>query len=384
MVQPVRDRSREFAIGLTVAWFALVALPLLISVAVGRSFGGLPVVGLLAWLVLMRVARWISPAARTDALFTKGRAADALRICEQALAVSDDGAWVGARRLVWLNRRTAALLALGRGDEALDAALTAMGAAADPETVSNCALALLRLNRYDAAAEMAQLALTLTNERSLLGHAVLAQVMLARGKPAEAEALAYAGLEDVRALLPYVRPDHHVLCLAALSRALRFEGRLGGGGPKRVQQAARALSDLRRAAIKHPRLRAVTFLESADELSADSETESQAGELLALALDANAPFVYWYVAQPRTLAGLRGSVRFDALERASRDRLGGMNVAAPSPEQVSAALAAAEHEGHTKAAQQTSWLALAVQIITLASTVALLVLWTWRFFLYGG
>lgn len=384
MVQPVRDRSREFAIGLTIAWFALVALPLLISVAIGRAFGGLPVIGLLIWLLLLRAARWLSPAARADALLSKGHAADALRICEQALAVNDSGAWVGARRLVWLNRRTVALLTLGRTDEALGAALEALEAGADPETVGNCALALLRLNRYDAAADAAELALALTHERSLLGHAVLAQVMLARGKPAEAEALANAGLEDIRALLPYVRPDHHVLCLAALSRALRDEGRVGGGGPKQAQLAARALADLRRAAIKHPRLRAVTFLESADELSAEPETASQAGELLALALDADAPVVYWYVTQPGTLAGLRGGERFDALERAAQERIIGMDAAAAEPEQVTTALTAARREGRAKPTQQASWLALAVQIVTLAATVALLVLWTWRFFLYGG
>ncbi len=384
VVQPVRDRSREFVFGLMAAWLALVALPILVSVAVGRAFSGLPVAGLFVWLVLLRVAQWISPAPRTDALLNKGRAADALRICERALAVEGNGAWVGARRLVWLNRRTAALLALGRGDEALAAALEALEATADPETVGNCALALLRLNRYDAAAEAARVALALTNERSLLGHAVLAHVMLARGKPAEAEALARAGLEDVRALLPYVRPDHHVLCLAALSRALRRECRAGTGGPKRMQLAARTLADLRRAAIRHPRLRAVTSLESADELSAEPETASQAGDLVALALDADAAFVYWYVTQPETLSSLRGSERFDALDRSARQRIEGMDAAAAPPERVEAALATAELEGRARPAPQASWLALAVQIVTLTSTVALLVLWTWRFFLYGS
>ena len=151
-----------------------------------------------------------------------------------------------------------------------------------------------------------------------------------------------------------------------------------------MQLAARALSDLRRAATKHPRLRAVTSLESADELSAEPEAASQTGELVALALDSDAPFVYWYVAQPQTLVGLRGSERFDALARAARQRIAGMDAAAPPPEQVEAALATAELEGRARPAPQASWLALAVQIVTLTSTVALLVLWTWRFFLYGS
>ena len=384
MVQPVRDHSREFVLGLTAAWLALVALPILVSVAIGLPLGGLPVIGLILWLILLRVARWVSPASRTDALLGKGRPADALRICERALAVSEHGAWIGSRRLVWLNRRTAALLALGRTDEALASALAALDVTADPETVGNCALALLRLNRYDEAAEAARVALALTNERSLLGHAVLAHVMLARGKPAEAEALARAGLEDVRALLPYVRPDHHVLCLAALSRALRRLRRTGSSGPKRMQLAARTLSELRRAAIKHPRLRAVTSLESADDLSADPETVGEAGELVGIALDADTAFVYWYVTQPETLTGLRGGERFDGLVQAAQQRSAGMNAAAPAPEQVAALLTSAEMEGRARPAPQASWLALAVQIVTLASTVALLVLWTWRFFLYGS
>jgi tetratricopeptide (TPR) repeat protein len=384
VVQPVGDHSREFAIGLTLAWFVLVALPILISAAIGQSFSGLPVIGLLIWLILLRVARGISPASRADTLLNKGRAAAALSICEQALAVSGDYAWIDTRRLVWLNRRTMALLALGRADEALTSALEALAITADPETVGNCALALLRLNRYDAAAQAAHLALALTNERSLVGHAVLAQVMLAWGRPAEAEALATAGLEDVRALLPYVRPEHYVLCLAAHSRALRRDADAGNGGPKRVLLAARALSDLRRAALKHPRLRAVASLESADELSGDPEAASQTSELIALALDADTPFVYWYITQPGTLAEQRDTERIAALDQAAQQRIIGMDATAPSPEEVTAALATAAQAGHPRPAPQASWLALAVQIVTLASTVALLVLWTWRFFLYGS
>ncbi|MFI5272003.1 MAG: hypothetical protein ACHQ4H_03090 [Ktedonobacterales bacterium] len=383
MVQPVRDRSRMFAIGLMGAWLLLVALPVLVSVLLGTPGYGLPLGGLIVWLVLLRAARWLSPAARADVLLRKARAADALRLSEHALALRGTGEWSGARRLVWLNRRTSALLALGRAGDALGAALEAVAACPDPETVGNAALALLRLNRHDEAAAAARVTLSLTNERSVLGNAVLAHVLLARAKPAEAEALARAGLEDVRVLLPYVRPDHHVLCLAALSRALRLEGHEGTGGPGREQRAARAMVELRKAAIQHPRLRAATFLEAADELSGEPEEVRSAGELIALALDADTPFTYWYVTQPGTLTGLRASETFAGLTTAAEERMAALQATAPEAEEVAATLAPARHEGRARPAPQSSALALAVQLATLAATVALLLLWTWRFFLAG-
>ncbi len=52
-------------------------------------------------------------------------------------------------------------------------------------------------------------------------NAALAGAMLARGLPAEAEALALAGFTDVQALLPLARREHYVACLAVLCRAER-------------------------------------------------------------------------------------------------------------------------------------------------------------------
>jgi tetratricopeptide (TPR) repeat protein len=383
-VQPVRDRSRFFSLGLGISWGILVGVPLVLSMSFGQLANGLPLLGLVVWFVLLRVARWLSPAARVDALLRKGRPDDALAICERALAIDGPGAWEGTRRLVWLNRRTLTLISLGRVDEALAAALDALTVFPDPETVGNCALALLRLNRHDEAAAAARLALSLTTERSVLGHTVLAEVMLACGKPAEAEALARAALEDVRSLLPYVRPDHYVLSLAALSRALRLEGRRGATLPAHRRLAAQTMADLRRAATRHSRLRAVAFLEAADELSAEPEERTQAGHLVGLALDADRAMAYWYVTQPGTLEGLHDDERYAQLSVAAKEWVTERQIAAPALDRVALALVTARQEGRRRPILQSSPVALASQIATHAGTIALLLLWTWRFFLSGG
>src|SRR5262245_20527737 len=141
----VGDSSRLFAVALAASWLLLVTLPLVLSIAVGQPAQGLPLVGVLVWFVLLRVARWLSPAARADALLRRGRAAEALAVADHALSVKGRLAWTGTRRLVWLNRRTNALLDLGRTDEALQAALEAVELSPDPETLANLSLVLLRL-----------------------------------------------------------------------------------------------------------------------------------------------------------------------------------------------------------------------------------------------
>src|SRR6478736_4709370 len=120
------DRSRIFTIGLIAAWLALVAAPILVSVALNQSMAGLSLLGVVIWFILLRVARQISPAAHVDSLMRHGKYDAALVRCERALALTGSSAWVGSRRLVWLNRRTATLLGLGRADEALQAALDAV------------------------------------------------------------------------------------------------------------------------------------------------------------------------------------------------------------------------------------------------------------------
>ncbi|HLZ25626.1 MAG TPA: hypothetical protein VKQ30_26170 [Ktedonobacterales bacterium] len=375
-MRPISDQSQEFTIWLALLWVAVVALPLLLSIALGHPGGGLPLLGVILWIGILRVARWMSPAAHTDALMRRGRFAEALTMCDAALAVEGQNAWMGTRRLAWLNRRTTALLAIGRIDEALSAALDALSACADPETLGNCALALLYLNRYEEAAGAARLALSLTRERSVSSHAILAMMNLARGMPAEAEALAQAGRLDARALLPLVRPEHYVLCLAALARSLRIQG-------KRTQ-AERFLDDLRDASKGRKGLRAIALVEDADRLVDTPENRQQAFARLASAFDEWADYVLWYVEQPGTLATLRDDERFAAMERQAAERLERLAKQAPALEDVTLALASARGDASPRPARQSSWQALLVQVVTLSGTLALLLWWTWRFFLAGS
>jgi tetratricopeptide (TPR) repeat protein len=379
MKQLVRDASDLFTYGVLGAWLVIVALPLLVSLAAGNPAGGLPLAGVVLWFVLLRVARLLSPPARADALLKRGRPGEALGLCEEALAVSGSGAWMGPRRLVWLNRRPRALLALGREDEALAAALEALDVSADPETVGNCALALLRLNRYDEAAEAARLALSLTRERSVVSHAVLAQVMLARGRPAEAEALAQSGLADVRSLLPFVRPEHYSLCLGALRRALRSQGTHTPAGSPEGRRIARHLAELR-AAGRSRGLRAVALLEEADNLCDDDGQRERVLSLLGEALQWDTPYTHWFLTQPGTLACLREDEAVGRLREVAAARLAGLAATAAGAEVV-AALAAAREHGRPAPARQASVVALGTQIVTLGGTLALLGLWAWRFFL---
>jgi tetratricopeptide (TPR) repeat protein len=386
-MKPVRDLSQLFTLLVLFTWAIVVAVPLFLSLALGQSAGGLPLVGVLLWFGVVRVGRSLSPAARADALMRRGHYAEALELCDQALAVQGEGAWVGARRLVWLNRRTTALLALGRADDGARSALEAIEVSADPQTLGNCALALLRLNRYEEASSAARLTLTLTRERSVLAHGTLASVMLAQGKPAEAEALAHAGVEDARALLPLVRQEHYVLCLAALCRAAREVAReplppqRARMAQQREEAARRYLEELRAAARQRRLLPAVALTEAAESLSAAKETQEQAQSALETAMRLWPEYVLWLIAQPGTFARLRGDERFGALAARAAARMAELQAGAPSERETAASLAAAKTRGRARPARQSSSLALIAQVITLGSTFTLLLLWTWRFFI---
>jgi tetratricopeptide (TPR) repeat protein len=375
-MRPISDQSQEFTIWLGLLWVAVVALPLLVSIAIGRPLNELPLLGVVAWIGILRAARWLSPAAHVDVLVRRGRFAEALAMCDAALAVEGPNAWTGTRRLAWLNRRTTVLLAMGRVDEALAAALHALDACADPETLGNCALALLYLNRYDEAAGAARLALSLTRERSVSCHAVLAMVNLARGMPAEAEALAQAGRQDARSLLPLVRPEHYALCLAALSRALRLQ--------EKQRVAARYLDDLRDAGKGRRGLRAVALVEDADRLADTPEDQERAFVLLTEAFDEWPDYVLWYVTQPGRLAALRADERFAATDRKAAERLEKLVQQAPTLDDVTQALAVARTDASPRPARQSSWRALVMQVATLSGTLLLLLWWAWRFFLSGS
>jgi hypothetical protein len=378
----VGDRSQLFAVALVASWLLLVTLPLVLSIAVGQPAQGLPLVGVLVWFILLRVARWLSPAARADGLLRRGRAAEALAVAEHALAVKGRFAWMGTRRLVWLNRRTNALLDLGRTDEALQAALDAVELSPDPETLANLALVLLRLNRYDEAARAARLVIGLTRERSVLAHTVYACVKLAQGMPAEAEALSRAGLVDVQALLPLVRPEHHVACLATLVRAERAQGERA--------LAIELVRDLRHAAHNSPGLRAVALVEEIENLDLRDDTPDppiQRDRAFALLAEANqrAPhYVRWYLTQPGALARLREDDRLTPNLEEAKAELQRLRAAAPGGDRVSRVLDVADKDADARPARQSSGAAISLQVLTLAGTLVLLLWWTWRFFVLGG
>jgi len=383
-----RDRSHLFVWLAPLAWLAVVAAPLMLSFALQRPLGGAPLIGVAAWLVALRLARWLSPAARADTLMRQGRYVEALTLCEQSLSVTGDGAWTGARRLVWLNRHTTILLALGQWDAALDAALAALNVSPDPETIANCAHALLRLNRYDEAATAARLALALTRERSVSALATLAAIMLARGMPAEAEALARAGLTDVDALLPLVHPMSHMTCLTTLARAQRRQGL--------YEEAEVALVEMRKVARNNSVLRAMALAEEADtphpteydskELDDAQETQmrAEAFRLLGEAYDLAPYYTLWFITQPNTLTPLQDDPRLAPALAVAREEYARTALSAPHAETMAVALAMAQRDGRRRPARQANRVATAAQAVTLAATLVLLLLWMWRFFIIAS
>lgn len=372
----IADRSRLFSVLLVASWALLVAVPIGLSIYTNQPVQGAPLLGVLLWFIFLRVARWISPASRSDALMRRGRAEEALALCDRALAVQGRSAWAGTRRLVWLNRRTNALLALGRTSDALEAALQAVGRSPDPETLANLSLALLRLDRYDEAARAARMVIELTRERSVLAHTVYASVKLAQGMPAEAEALARAGLADVQALLPLVKPDHHVLNLAVLARAERVQ--------RELAVARELLRDVRHAASQSPALRAVALLEEAEDLGDADGARERAFALVAEARKRWPAYTLWYLRQPNTLTMLRADGRFAPMLEAATADLKTQQESAPSEETVTTALLVAEKEASARPGKQSSRAAIGLQVITLAATLILLLVWTWRFFVVSG
>jgi tetratricopeptide (TPR) repeat protein len=365
----VTDGSSLFTRVAALSWVGLALAPILISIALDSPLSGAPLLGVALWLALLRVARWLSPAARADTLAQRGRYDEALAMCDQSLAVTGTGAWVGRRRLVWLNRRVTALLGLGRYDEALAAAIVAMEASPDPQTIANCSVALLRLDRYELAIEAARLASQLTSGRSVRANATLAEAMLARGLPAEAEALARVSLSDIQALAPYVRREHHAACLSALCRAQRALGL--------TRQLAATLARLRRVTSPEPALVAIFLLESA----ASTADTSQAAELVMRAHAANPAYTSWYLTQPGVLPALRSTPDIAPLVSHSAAEMQRMSDLAPDDEALHLLLGSLRLAAHPSPTYQSSLAALTTQVITLGATLALLLLWMWRFFI---
>jgi tetratricopeptide (TPR) repeat protein len=402
-VLPVRDQSRIFTYVLAITWSVAVALPILASLISGKPAMGLPLLGVVFWYLLVRGARWLSPVAQADSSMRHGRYEGALQLCDRALAVEGEGAWVGTRRLVWLNRRTTTLISLGREDEALSAALDAMEVSADPETLGNCAMALLRLNRYDEAAALGRLALSLTRGRSVLCQGVLAMALLAEQKPAEAEATAASGLEDSRALYPFARLERYTICLAATARAVREQIRHSPpegqpvysrrthrhgqpeivSGPEilKVQRNREIayLKDLSRTARGAPLLRSMALLEEADSLSDQADQIERVYALLKAAQNLAPEYCLWFAAQPGTFSRLTEDPYLTSLRAEAEARFAAWNAQAPDAEVIKEVLSSAETGAQARPGAQSSYQALMAQLITLASTFALLLLWTWRF-----
>jgi tetratricopeptide (TPR) repeat protein len=375
------DRSVGFATAVVLSWVALVALPLLLSMALNRSLHGIPLFSAIAWVALLRVARWFSPPRHCESLLERGRYREALAVCERELSVPGERAWRGNRRLAWLNRTTNALLGLGRLGEASVVAIEALNERHDPETLSNLGLCLLYLNRYEEAAAAAREALSVTRERSVVAHAIMGAYYVRQGRPAEAQAAAQAGLADVEALLPFVRKSHHLALLAVRCQADRML--------RNTAQAERDLEAMRKVAERNPALQADVLLEEADVASSVGNNVAALAALRrAIGL---APHVAsWYATQPHTFQELRGDAQLDAAlaeARAEWCRVTGSTApeagAAP-PAYVAAEIAAAANRAHASPAKHASQRALVVQALTLAGTLALLVWWTWHFFLSPG
>jgi tetratricopeptide (TPR) repeat protein len=370
------DRSRIFTLGLAISWFLIVALPIIISVRTTQSWEGLPLLGVVVWYLGLRLARLLSPAVRADADMRHGSYVAAAERCRRALAVTGVGAWTGTRRLVWLNRYTTALWMLGKPDEALTAALEAVNISSDPETLGNCAAALLAMNRYTEAASAARLAQSLSRERSVSANATLAGATLARGLPADAEAMAMAAFTDVQALLPLARREHYAACLAVLCRSER--------ALKRDEAANEAFITLQKAPGSIQALHALALVEEAERLAAASAGKDRVFDLLSDAYERNAPYVLWYFTQPDSFTSLRDDPRYQKTIAAADEREGEIAAQAPSVERVAIALTNAQKTGHPRPAPQSSQVALLAQIATLSATLALLTWWTWAFFIGGG
>jgi tetratricopeptide (TPR) repeat protein len=375
-MKPIRDLSQPFSRGLAFAWLIIVGVPLVASVLLDTPADGLPLLGIVVWIALMRYARRLSPALRADMLTRDGKYTQALDMAERALAVDGEGAWMGPRRLVWLNRRTTALLALGEYDAALGSAIEALVSHADSETISNCAQALVRLNRYEEATRAARLALSLSRERSLTAQTSLAMVMLASERPAEAEALARAAHVDARSLLPLVRPEQYAICLATLSRAERTLGRR--------EEAERRLLELRKSIHKSSFLHAMVMIEEADAHWETEEERARAWGLIFAARGLAPDYTYWFALQPGTFAAFRDDARLTELVAAAERRFAEIATRAPGTEVVEKALAFATRTGTSRPAAQSSREALLAQVFTLGGTFVLLLFWTWHFFLATG
>ena len=221
--------------------------------------------------------------------------------------------------------------------------------------------------------------------------------------------MARAGLEDATSLLPFVRPEHYALCLAALCRALRAQNApavlitdpdttgtsarpaaaapsrplAGAGMAGRNAQAARYLDQLRDATRGSPYLRAIALLEEADMLADAPGAGERVFSLLAEAHRLSPEYALWFLAQPTVLSRLRADERLASYLSAAAARLEAERAAVPNEEMVELEIANARASARPRPAPQSSREAMLVQVATLAGTFALLLIWAYRFFIVG-
>jgi hypothetical protein len=146
---------------------------------------------------------------------------------------------------------------------------------------------------------------------------------------------------------------------------------------------------MRQVAGRNPLLQASVLLEEADMASSEGEA-SKALHALQRASVLAPQAVWWYAQQRHAFQELRGRQEFEAAVQEARaewckrtGRAAPERGAAP-PTYVAAALAMAPEKTHARPARHSSWRALVVQGLTLTGTLALLLWWTWHFFLSPG
>ncbi|MGZ3667222.1 MAG: hypothetical protein ACXVDA_22365, partial [Ktedonobacterales bacterium] len=155
----------------------------------------------------------------------------------------------------------------------------------------------------------------------------------------------------------------------------------------RKDQAKRYLGELRKVTRTSPFTRCLALIEEADGMAARGDVAELAPrifELLASAQELAPSYVSWYLTQPGTFVHLADNERIIKERNAASAYFQEMTPAAPGIEDVAMALAVAQRNARPRPAPQASREALLVQVITLSGTFALLLLWTWHFYLSGA
>ena len=110
----VGDQRKVFVIALVASWLLLIGVPITFSILSDQPNEGLPLVGVILWFILLRVARWLSPPVRMDARMRRGRYAAAIKLADRALALDGFTALSASRRASMEGHLCAGSLAMAR------------------------------------------------------------------------------------------------------------------------------------------------------------------------------------------------------------------------------------------------------------------------------